>query len=403
MSYFERLNAIKGQLTDKINSLQDTQDNLATASEEFLTEKVKNVAEKLEAVGGGGMLIMKGASGIKKLYNKYKGKESDEKGNEKGDNAQQEAENTQGQNDATDPQNISEPQTEGQTNTQDLTDPHEIQMEEIPELEPETAGASAEAEGELFSGLRRTTFVSTEEINANPEMFKSATKISRGEEVANWNDDQFEEARARTQLGIDDDTQGIGMRPVDTDVVNQARATANTAEITPATESGDMDSLYPMRQAMEANAEPSGRATMGQGEGLQETSTQQQIMDLDPEDAITSLNSGTTAGRSVGQVADEASSAVSDAVNAGGDALISAGGDALAGASGFLDGAMGVADAVLGAVPVVGEVALIATAVAGFFESIFGGHPKVPDAEILGDTGLDASAMVKQTPATEQV
>ena len=64
---------------------------------------------------------------------------------------------------------------------------------------------------------------------------------------------------------------------------------------------------------------------------------------------------------------------------------------------------MGVVDAVSGAIPVLGEVALIGTALAGFFESIFGGHPKVPDAEIVGDSGIDASALVKQTASTTQV
>jgi len=383
MSYFERLNAIKGQLQSKLDSLQDTQDNIATSGEEILSAKIKDVAEKLEAVGGGGMLIMKGAGEVKKLYNKYKGKK-----------------------DKTD--EPTEPTEEGEVGQEE--EPFDIQMGEIPELEDEPAteaepvtdeaiqgaepSSAADVESELFGNLKRTEFVTTREINANPEMFKSATKLSRGEEVANYTDDQFEELRARVNLGLDTQERGIGMRPVESDVVSQARASQNTGELS--TEGGEMDSLYPMRAGMERNVEPSGRARATQGEGLGETQTQQQIMDLDPESATAGLNSGSTAGQTASDVLTDTTNAVNDAVNDAITGVTDAG-------SSLLDTGLAIGEVALDAIPVIGEIGLIGTAIAGFFESIFGGKPKVPDTEIIGDSGLDASAIVKQAATAIQV
>ena len=126
-------------------------------------------------------------------------------------------------------------------------------------------------------------------------------------------------------------------------------------------------------------------------EGLQSTSTQNQILDEDPEsnvdasDAVDSLT---------GDATDLATTTAEAGAEVAGDVATSVG-------SGILDTALIVGDAVLDAIPVVGEIAMIGTAIAGFFEGVFGhphNEPKVVAPAIVDKVGTDATSLVSKTP-----
>lgn len=127
---------------------------------------------------------------------------------------------------------------------------------------------------------------------------------------------------------------------------------------------------------------------------IQETRAQQDIMNQDPEE-------GTDNSPQRIQPEAEAEEAVEggEEVADTGVAVSSTAGSSL------LDGALAIGDAVLDAIPVIGEVAMVATAIAGFFEGMFGHHHSAPVApdEIIAQAGFDPSAVISQLPVSLQV
>lgn len=128
---------------------------------------------------------------------------------------------------------------------------------------------------------------------------------------------------------------------------------------------------------------------------IQETRAQQDIMNQDPEEGT---------DNSPQRIQPEAEE--EEAVAEGGEEVADTGVavSSTAGSS-LLDGALAIGDAVLDAIPVVGEVAMVATAIAGFFESMFGHHHSAPVApdEIIAQAGFDPSAVISQLPVSLQV
>jgi hypothetical protein len=130
-------------------------------------------------------------------------------------------------------------------------------------------------------------------------------------------------------------------------------------------------------------------ATQQDADTVQSTpDAQQATLDADPEstmnmnDASSSLADGT--GADIGEATGDA---IADATAGGSSALI--------------DGLAVAGDVILDAIPVVGEFAMIGTAIAGFFEGIFGEHnapPPPPAPAIVSKVGQDASALVSKAP-----
>ena len=125
---------------------------------------------------------------------------------------------------------------------------------------------------------------------------------------------------------------------------------------------------------------------------IQETQAQQDIMNQDPE-------AGTDNSPQRIQPEEEA-------VEQTGEDVAETGVDVSTTASStLLDTGLAIGDAVLDAVPVIGEVAMVATAIAGFFESMFGHHhtgTPAPD-EIIAQAGFDPSSVISQLPVSLQV
>ena len=139
-----------------------------------------------------------------------------------------------------------------------------------------------------------------------------------------------------------------------------------------------------------------GTATLGTG-GLGATATQTQIMDADPEDLTGDLGEGE---------ATDLLSGGTDAV-ADGTALIGTSTATAGEVAGTVAGEVGgevsgmlLGDAIVSAIPVVGEIALIGTAIAGFFMELFGHkhHSTPPPTEVVAGVGADASSLVSRTP-----
>lgn len=124
--------------------------------------------------------------------------------------------------------------------------------------------------------------------------------------------------------------------------------------------------------------------------GLSETSIQNQIMDLDPETTNSLLNTGQSLTNAVEDVSDtvgDVVAGVSDTVASTAETV-----------------GLAVGEAVLDSIPVVGELALVGTAIAGVFESIFGEKkPSIPSVAISTTPGIDIGSLVQQTPIGVEV
>jgi len=394
MSYFDRLEALKNSIVEKNNNLQAYANEASQNAEDTIKAKVQDVAEKLEAVGGTGFAIIRSGKAVKKLYDKYKKKregKSEEETNE-------------------------EPNTEEQDNTGDST--LEQQGEGTPTSEAaqsttENPQGAMEGEGEEALGP-----VENEQVYIdNSDPFEGAfdRDVQVGGEWEADPEDLAEGIERPVEVDLNDPAQvqqPEATNPAEPEaepesVTDEAPAMGEEAEAEgPGETLGEVAAPYnPVAPGTSVEMEDAsnfgarqGTATLSQGE-LGETTTQQSIMDANPESLGETMSGlSTDAGEAASSVTDVLSSAASSAADA-----LTGGAGALAGdAAGGLMSALGIGDAVLDAVPVLGEVALVATAIAGFFESLFGVGSS-PDQAIEGKSGFDVNSLVQQAASSLQV
>jgi hypothetical protein len=96
---------------------------------------------------------------------------------------------------------------------------------------------------------------------------------------------------------------------------------------------------------------------------------------------------GETAGKLVSKIAGSGTEALGETVGEGVGEAVSGG------VSTLVESATAIGSAVLDAVPVVGELAMVGTALYGIFESIFKHPPKTQAPEIVSSVGYDPSSL----------
>ena len=386
MSYFDRLEALKNSIVEKNNNLQAYANEASQNAEDTLKAKVQDVAEKLEAIGGTGFAAIRAGKQVKKLYDKYKKKregKSEEETNE-------------------------EPNTEEQDNTGEST--LEQQGEGTPTSEAaqsttENPQGAMEGEGEEALGGNEVEQVYID--NSDPFEGAFDRDVQVGGEWEHDPADLDETLDRPVEVNLNDPAQvqqPEATNPAEPDaepesVPDEAPAMGEEVEAEgPGETLGEVAAPYnPVAPGTSVEMEDAsnfgareGTTSLSQGE-LGETTTQQSIMDVNPE----------SLGETMSGLSTDAGEAATDLVSSATDAL-SGGAAALAGDAGGVMAGLGIADGVLDAIPVVGEVALVATAIAGFFESLFGGG-EAPDQAVEGKSGFDVNSLVQQAASSLQV
>lgn len=386
MSYFDRLEALKNSIVEKNNNLQAYANEASQNAEDTLKAKVQDVAEKLEAIGGTGFAAIRAGKQVKKLYDKYKKKregKSEEETNE-------------------------EPNTEEQDNTGEST--LEQQGEGTPTSEAaqsttENPQGAMEGEGEEALGGNEVEQVYID--NSDPFEGAFDRDVQVGGEWEASPEDLVEGIERPVEVDLNDPAQvqqPEATNPAEPDaepesVPDEAPAMGEEVEAEgPGETLGEVAAPYnPVAPGTSVEMEDAsnfgareGTTSLSQGE-LGETTTQQSIMDVNPE----------SLGETMSGLSTDAGEAATDLVSSATDAL-TGGAAALAGDAGGVMAGLGIADGVLDAIPVVGEVALVATAIAGFFESLFGGG-EAPDQAVEGKSGFDVNSLVQQAASSLQV
>lgn len=394
MSYFDRLEALKNSIVEKNNNLQAYANEASQNAEDTLKAKVQDVAEKLEAIGGTGFAAIRAGKQVKKLYDKYKAKregKSEEETNE-------------------------EPNTEEQDNTGEST--LEQQGEGTPTSEAaqsttENPQGAMEGEGEEALGGNEVEQVYID--NSDPFEGAFDRDVQVGGEWEHDPADLDETLERPVEVNLNDPAQvqkPESTNPAEPDaepesVPDEAPAMGEEAEAdtSPGITIGEGAEPYnPVAPGTSVEMEDASNfgaprpTTLSQGE-LGETQIQQDIMDVDPESVQSAMTGLSTEAGEAG--AEATAESVADIGSTAADAL-TGGAAALAGDAGGIMGAIGIGDAVLDAIPVVGEVALVATAIAGFFESLFGGG-EAPDQSVEAKSGFDVNSLVQQTASSLQV
>ena len=332
--YLSQLSAIKDNLVASQTQLQNYEDNIANGANELLSAKVNDIAEKLEAIGGGGLALMKAGEGVKALYNKWRGKKDDSKDGE--DEEGEEGEDR--------------PPAQGD-------EPSESTAQDTAHSPNNEGGEADQAEPPA------------EEESPNPEQ-------TQPNEEAEADEGDFA------------DTSNF---PAEQEMSNMQDMATNPETSV-------------METSMDSGAQVSSTTSMGTSEGLESTRTQQQMLDTDPEEVA---GLGDTTADTSTTLLDGASTAVNDAVSGGAQSLstaVSTTTDGISsavseGSSAIFDTVAGVVDGALDAIPVVGEIAMVGTAIAGIFESIFGHHhhsPPPTQANIVSGVGADTSKLVQK-------
>ncbi len=380
MSYFDRLETLKNSIVEKNNNLQAYANEASQNAEDTLKAKVQDVAEKLEAIGGTGFAAIRAGKSVKKVYDKWKKKregKTEEEANE-------------------------EPNTEEQDNTpsEDPVEGEATPTSEAAQATTENPQETMEGEGEIVNidssdpfagtferGLPDTLEFDPAEITAED----TAETIERPVEV-NLNDPaQVQQPEATNPAEPEAEPESVP---------DEAPAMGEELEAEGAGDTlGEQAAAYnpvapgtsvEMEDASNFGARPATTATTDAGE-MGDTATQQAIMDANPESAEAVMGGLST---DAGEAATDLASSATDALTGGAAALT---GDAASVATG-----LAIGDAVLDAIPVVGEVALVATAIGGFFESLFGGS-EAPSQAIESKSGFDVNSLVQQTATSLQV
>lgn len=389
MSYFDRLEALKNSIVEKNDNLQAYANEASQNAEDTLKAKVQDVAEKLEAIGGTGFAAIRAGKSVKKVYDKWKKKregKSEEKSNEEPNTEEQDnSEGTQAETPSEQTQSEATPTSEeAQATTEN---PQSAMEEEGEEDGPMDLTGDVDFEGTFARGLPDITGPSFPEGDESLDPRPVEVDLNDPAQVQQPEATNPAKPAAEPE-SVPDEAPAMGEE-------NEAEGGGETF----AEEGASYNPVAPgtsveMEDASNFGARP-GSTTLSQGE-LGETTTQQGIMDANPE----------SVGDAMSGISTDAGEAASDALSAGGsalsDALSTGGAAAAAGDGAGIMSALGIGDAVLDAIPVVGEVALVATAIAGFFESLFGGS-KAPDQAIEAKSGFDVNSLVQQTASSLQV
>ncbi len=387
MSYFDRLETLKNSIVEKNNNLQAYANEASQNAEDTLKAKVQDVAEKLEAIGGTGFAAIRAGKSVKKVYDKWKKKregKSEEDTNE-------------------------EPNTEEQDNTGDST--LEQQGEATPTSEAaqsttENPQGAMEGEGEEALGENEVDEIHID--NSDPFEGAFDRDVQVGGEWEPDPEDLDETLDRPVEVNLNDPAQvqqPEATNPAEPEaepesVPDEAPAMGEELEAEGAGDTlGEQAAAYnpvapgtsvEMEDASNFGARPATTATTDAGE-MGETTTQQAIMDANPESSEAVMSGLST---DAGEAATDLASSATDALTGGAGAL--------AGDAASLTTGLAIGDAVLDAIPVVGEVALVATAIAGFFESLFGGS-EAPSQAIESKSGFDVNSLVQQTATSLQV
>ena len=387
MSYFDRLETLKNSIVEKNNNLQAYANEASQNAEDTLKAKVQDVAEKLEAIGGTGFAAIRAGKSVKKVYDKWKKKregKSEEDTNE-------------------------EPNTEEQDNTGDST--LEQQGEATPTSEAaqsttENPQGAMEGEGEEALGENEVDEIHID--NSDPFEGAFDRDVQVGGEWEPDPEDLDETLDRPVEVNLNDPAQvqqPEATNPAEPEaepesVPDEAPAMGEELEAEGAGDTlGEQAAAYnpvapgtsvEMEDASNFGARQATTATTDAGE-MGDTATQQAIMDANPESAEAVMGGLST---DAGEAATDLASSATDALTGGAGAL--------AGDAASLTTGLAIGDAVLDAIPVVGEVALVATAIAGFFESLFGGS-EAPSQAIESKSGFDVNSLVQQTATSLQV
>jgi hypothetical protein len=325
---------------------QNIQDNIESGAAQILQKKVEHLSSTLESIGIGGIGIIKGSQKVKQLYDKWKGKKQNDEEDQKEESGEQDSTATEPAQTESTPQGDTPPVNpeESSAGTEGEPNAEQPDIEEEPDGPMDLTG-DVDFDGTFARGL--------------PEI--TGPSFPEGDET-------------------------LGDRPVEVNLNPPGSQYNPTQPAQPETnvEVAEPTSTNGFVEQMELDPESVGQggtstSLSSGGEGGQ-TAAQTQIQDLDPEGASNLLS---------GAGGDDAA-----------NALVDAGGEA---GSSLLDTGLAIGDAVLDAIPFVGEIALVGTAIAGFFEALFG-ESHTPATEITGKEGVDADALVQsQTPVTAQV
>lgn len=348
MSYLERLNGIKSSILEKNQMDQNIADNIAQGGAEILQKKVEHLSSTLESIGVGGIGIIKGSQKVKQLYDKWRGKKQNEEEDQKEKSGEQDSTAQEGDPAQTEsaPQGDTPPVNPEESSAGTEGEPNAEQ----PDIEEEADGpmdltGDVDFDGTFARGLPEITGPSFPE--GDETLGDRPVEVNLNAPGSQYNPTPPEQPETNVEVAEPTSTNGF----------------VEQMELDP-----------------ESVAQGGTSTSLSSGE-LQQTTTQNAIQDLDPEGASNLLSGAGGDG-------------------AGANALIDAGEEA---GSSLLDTGLAIGDAVLDAIPFVGEIALVGTAIAGFFEALFG-EPHNPAQEITGKEGVDADALVQsQTPVTAQV
>jgi hypothetical protein len=364
MSYLERLQNLKSGLDAQNQQFQGEQDNFTRNAENMKQAafaKIEDYSRNLEQAGGLGFGTVKAGQSVKTLYNKWRGKNTDNDGKEKPEDG------NSGETTDSAPSETSSNPGLRERMANDLDDMGENDLAES------IRGGSTEQDviSNAYNKLRSGNYdqqSTADEIKATRQesMKQKAEQGEQQQEPTGNEETSPERAPEETQ-----EEQGPEM-------TGEGETVADTSHLPSEVEMNDASNLG-ARQGT-TNLEQDNAVRQGT------TEAQQATLDADPEstmnvsDATNSL--GGTGGTTVG---DATTDAITNAVTDGSSSL--------------LDGLAVAGDVVLDAIPVVGEIAMIGTAIAGFFEGIFGAHndtPVNPAPAIVAKVGQDASAIVSK-------
>lgn len=378
MSYLERLSQIRDNLKKSQNLFQEEQDAYTGVKghAELLKSKISDVAERMEAVGSLGFGAIKSGQSVSKLIKKIR-----EKRNQK------------------------------EEKEEDKDKPKEEGEEETPAEAPE-GSTSAEAP-ESLNGSGGSTASYRELQPPEPEDIEMNTFSNTVESGGNIAETEF-------PTEIEYELPEAPAEPEPTPEAQPSQAQTEETSFSTPEEQYELPSEHNAVQEGqgEAPAEPTEASDPIRAEtristaGEQNASmprSQQQVLDQDPEGHIADSSTDITndAGVPSSSTGESGSSAggAGDAGDIAPDIAPEAGGV-------FEDmGGMLTADAVLDAVPVVGEIAMIGTAIAGFFEALFGGgsssptKPKPPPppsftpslGSVVSGIGVDANQLISKS------
>jgi hypothetical protein len=369
MSYLERLQGLKSSLDSVNQQYQEEQDNFTRDAEnmrQMAVAKIEDYARNLEQAGGVGFGAIKAGQSAKKLYNKWKNKNTDKDGNEKQEDGK--TGETQEEEDG--------PSVEDTTQEPGLRERMANDLDDMGENDL----AESIRGGSVNKDVIEEAYQKLKNGNYDQQATADEVKATKQESDAKRTGEQEEPS------GNEETSRETG--PEEPELTGEGEEIADTTNLPSQVELNDA-SNFGSREGTTALSQDNEAMRMTTPEAQQAT------LDADPEGNMNVSDATTNLGGSSGA---DVSTSIGEGVGDGVSTAVDAGSAAT---SSLLDTGLAIGDAVLDAIPVVGEIAMIGTAIAGFFEGIFGGDsvPKVnPAPAIVAKVGQDASAIIQKAP-----